>query len=122
MRARDVEGRRAAGQRTEEWLLESSEVNDGWRRLPGQRRRFVGQLAPGNMRIDAVLCHPFGNASETRHGGRNALAVRKCNEPHECVCCRWPRSRPANLEQMPMRSCGGRLAVDDQHLELRKRL
>src|SRR5262245_15165225 len=118
MRAHDVEGRRAAGQRTEEWLLESSEVNNRWRWLPGQRCGFVRELAPGVMGIDAVLRHPFGNASKTRHGGRNAHAVRKCNEPHVRVCCRRPRSRPANLEEMPMRSCGGRLAIDDQHLEL----
>ena len=59
MRADDVEGRRAAGQRAEEWLLEPSEVNDRWRRLPRQLRGFVGQLAPRNMRFDAVLRHPF---------------------------------------------------------------
>ena len=100
MRAHDVEGRRSAGQRTEEWLLESSEVNDRWRRLPGQRRGFVGELAPGNLRIDAVLGHPFGNASEARNGGRNALAVRKSDEPRVCVSCRRPRSRPAKFEEI----------------------
>ena len=29
-----------------------------------------------------------------------------------------PAWRPPNLEEMPMRSGGGRLAVDDQHVEM----
>ena len=41
MRAEDVEGKLLAGQRAEKRLLESSEVNDRWRRLTGERRGFV---------------------------------------------------------------------------------
>ena len=55
MRAENVEGKRPAGQRAEKRLLESSEVNDRWRRLTGERRGFVGQLLPRHVCVDAVL-------------------------------------------------------------------
>src|SRR5215204_4467240 len=73
------------------------------------------------MRLDAVLRHLFGNASQACNGGGNALSGRKCNEPHVWACWRGSRSCPAHLEEMPMGRCGGRLEVDDQHLELRER-
>ena len=69
MRAEDVEGKLLAGQRAEKRLLESSEVNDRWRRLTGERGGFVGQLPPGDVCIDSALCHPFRNARQAHHGG-----------------------------------------------------
>src|SRR5215203_5365231 len=107
MRADNIEGRRAVGQRAEKWLLEPSKMNDCWRWLPSQCRGFVGELAPGHMRIDAVLRHLFGDASQACDGGGNALAGGKCNEPHVCVSRRSSRSCPAHLEEMAMGSCGG---------------
>ena len=121
VRADNIEGRRAVSQRAEKWLLEPRKVNDRWRRLPSQSRGLVGELAPGNVRIDAILRHPFGNARKASDGGGNALAARKCDEPHVCLCCRDSRSCPAHLEEMPMGSGGGCLKVDDQHLEVRER-
>jgi len=51
-------------------------------------RGFVGQLAPGDVRFHAVLRHPFGDVREARDGGRNALPVRKSDEPRLCLCRR----------------------------------
>ena len=122
MRADDIEGKPAAGQRTEEWLLESSEVNDRRCWLSGQRRGIAGELTPGDVRIDAFLRHPFGDASEPRHGRWNVLGVRKSDEPRTRACSRRPRSRPADFEEMAVRCRCRCLAVDDEHLELRERL
>jgi hypothetical protein len=122
MRAEDVEGKRVTGQHAEKRLLESREVNDGGRRLTGQPRGVVGQLPPGHVCIDAVQSHPLGDAGEASHGGRDVLAVRQSNQPRGCS--RWRRSgaRPPDFEEVPVRRCGGGLAVDDQHFQLRERL
>jgi len=62
-----------------------------------------------------------GLPAESDDGG-DALAIRKSDEPRACLGCRRRSAGPPNLEEMPVRSCGGCLAVDDQHLELRERL
>jgi len=96
-------------------------VNDGRGRLQREPRRFGGQFAPGCVRIDAVLRHGFGDARETHDRGRNVPSFRKRDQSGLYVARIRIGAGPSDLEQMPMRRCGSRLAIDDQYLEPRER-
>src|SRR5262245_25698541 len=122
MRAEYVEGKRPAGQRAEKRLLESSEVNNGWRRMTGECGGFVGQFPPGRVRIDAALRHLFSNARQAHHRGRNVLAFWKGDQPGVRACDRRAGARPTDLKEMSARSRAGGLAVDHQHVEICERL
>ena len=75
--AHDVERRLAAGQDPEERLLESSEVDDRWRRLRREPRRIVSELAPDVGGIGAVPHHRLGDTGDSRYGWWNLLVPVK---------------------------------------------
>ena len=77
MRAEDVEGKLLAGQRAEKRLLESSEVNDRWRRLTGERGGFVGMTGFGASGPAEVLYRYFGITPEAIVAkARSLLAIQ----------------------------------------------
>jgi hypothetical protein len=71
--AHDVERRFATGEGPEERLLESSEVDDCWRRLRRESRGIVCELAPGELWIDAVPHHRLRDACDPRDRWWNFL-------------------------------------------------
>jgi hypothetical protein len=122
-RADDVERKHAGGQGAKERLLESREVDDRRRGLLRETRGLVGQLAPGAAPVDRGPHHGLRDPGEPCHSRRNLLARRQRDQRR----LRVPDGRavdagPADLEEMPSRSRGCGLAVDDQHLEMRQRL
>jgi hypothetical protein len=74
-RADHVEWKYARGQRAEERLLESSEVNNRWRGLLRETGGLVRQLLPGALGIDSVPYHVVRDPRDPCNGCRNVLAV-----------------------------------------------
>ena len=121
-RAHHVERKHVGRQRAKERLLESSEVDDRRRRLLRKTRGLVGQLSPCEVPVDSGRHHALGDPRDPRNDWRNPLAIRKRDQRRMRVRNCLAHAGPANLKEMPSWSRSGGLAVDHQHLELRKRL
>jgi hypothetical protein len=110
--AHDVERKLAAGQASEERLLESGEVDDRWCRLWRERRSIVSELAPDEVGVGAVPDHWLRDTCDSRDGWWDSLAAWKRDEVRACLRDRRPRQSPRDLKEVPARSrrCG--LAVN----------
>ena len=73
-------------------------------------------------RSTAARHHALGDPRHPRNDWRNPLAIRKRDQRRMRVRYRLADAGPAHLKEMPLWSRSGGLAVDHQHLELRKRL
>jgi hypothetical protein len=117
--ADNVERSLAASQHPQERLLESSEVDDGGRRLWCKPRGIVSKFAPDFG--GTVPHHRLGETRDARHRWWNCLVPRKRDEVRACVDDCRTRSGPCDFKEMSARSGARGLTVNHQHLELRER-
>jgi len=117
-----VEREEAGGQRAQERLLESSEMDDRRRGLLRETCGLVAERAPGELPVDRGPHHVLGDARDPRNGRRNLLALWKRDQARMRVRDRVADLGPADFKEMPSRRGGRGLAVDHQHLHLRERL
>ena len=79
-RADDIERKHGAGESAEELLFELREVDDRRRWLLRETRGVRGQLVPGVACVDGGPHHGLRDPGDPRNGGRDVLAVRKCDQ------------------------------------------